>query len=341
MMPTTFPMSSYYHGVLTQFSEEELRSYAQIKRLFEWAQGDRAFKAHFEANMLSNEERQRLKAIGVEFEPEEMRLLWEKPDFIRQVEKQSGRSHFPDFPQEDLQKLEPYPLLKLWFRFISLRNMFQRYVVPNSIFPVPRIPRLDAWRTRRIAAVKSELGFYGHAIDHSMLAFELGDGCSIGCWFCAFAARKLTKNFEYVDNKEFFGDVLHQCVDLFGRDQSSRALLYYGTEPHDNPDYLRFVQDFTKITGYPSCTSTAVPTDAAWVRELLTFYRQGFHPWPRFSVLSKTMLFKIHELYSPEELRDVELSRLAHLAKTGSFCQMVGGPCASFWGRDSEYVVRI
>lgn len=85
------------------------------------------------------------------------------------------------------------------------------------------------------------------------------------------------------------------------------ALLYYGTEPHDNPHYLDFMKDYDDLTGGPLCTSTAAGTDAEWIRELIAYYRQGTHPWPRLSVLSKKMLFKIHELYTPEELRDVEL----------------------------------
>jgi hypothetical protein len=85
------------------------------------------------------------------------------------------------------------------------------------------------------------------------------------------------------------------------------ALPYYGTEPHDNPNYLDFLKDYKKITGYATCTSTAFPLDAEWLRSLIAFYREENQPWPRLSVLSKDMMYKIHETYTPDELRDVEL----------------------------------
>ncbi len=85
------------------------------------------------------------------------------------------------------------------------------------------------------------------------------------------------------------------------------ALLYYGTEPHDNPHYLDYIKDYGEITGEVVCTSTTAGTDAEWMRDLLAYYRQGNYPWPRLSVLSRGMMYKIHDLYSPDELRDVEL----------------------------------
>ncbi|MDR1885703.1 MAG: hypothetical protein LBQ56_05460, partial [Synergistaceae bacterium] len=80
-----------------------------------------------------------------------------------------------------------------------------------------------------------------------------------------------------------------------------------GTEPHDNPNYLDFIKDYKKITGYATCTSTAVPLDAEWLRSLIRFYREESQPWPRLSVLTKQMMYKIHDTYTPDELRDVEL----------------------------------
>ncbi len=43
------------------------------------------------------------------------------------------------------------------------------------------------------------------------------------------------------------------------------------------------------------------------MRELIGYYRQYALPWPRLSVLSRKMLQQIHDLYTPEELRDVQL----------------------------------
>ena len=296
---------SPYHRVLESFSAEELGHIIQLKRLFEWAEGDPEFGKHLDAGKPSPQELQRLKAVGISFDTNEVAQFRGNTDIIKQFSENFSRRQ-QIFSQRSAEKLKHYPLLELWLRFVERRIMLRRKF-SETIFRLPKHPKFDAWRMRRITAVRSELGFYGRQIDHPILAFELGDGCSIGCWFCAFAARKLTKNFDYPENREFFREIIRHCVNLFGREQTGGSLLYYGTEPHDNPHYLEFLKDFTGITGYPLATSTAVTTDVEWGRKLIAFYRQGPYPWPRFSVLSKAMLFKIHDLYSPEELRDVEL----------------------------------
>jgi hypothetical protein len=117
----------------------------------------------------------------------------------------------------------------------------------------------------------------------------------------------LTKNYDYADNREAFRHIIQTCVDLFGRDEASMTLLYYGTEPHDNPHYIDFMKEFREVTGNFVCTSTAVGNDPQWIRALIAYYREQSQPWPRMSVLSKGQMYKIHDLYSPEELRDVEL----------------------------------
>jgi radical SAM family RiPP maturation amino acid epimerase len=296
----------YYWKVFEPFSAAEIALIVQLKRFFEWVDGDPDFLRNVEANAVTSEQCERLRRIGITFDLNAIAMFWESPNAFRQYFENLQRGGQHELPGEILAQVKQYPLVDLWVRFVAQKNALYRKL-RQRLFRIPRNPQFDAWRMRRIAAVQSELGFFGHVIDHPILAFELGDGCSVGCWFCAFAARKLTQNFDYADNREFFRHIAQTCVDLFGADVASLALLYYGTEPHDNPHYLDFVKDYTAITGSPVCTSTAVPTDEQWLRELIAFYRQGPHPWPRLSVLSKAMLFKIHDLYSPEELRDVEL----------------------------------
>ncbi len=298
----------HYITVLEPFSETELDQISQLKRFFEWAQGDPDFSKSVDTGNLSPEYRARLKRIGVMFEPEELALLWESPELAKQYLTQCGCGCTvpATISEESVAAVKRYPLLELWARFSSRKNTIYRDL-RKQIFCVPQNPVFDAWRMRRIAAVRSELGFFGHFIDHPILAFELGDGCSVGCWFCAFAARKLTKNLDYAESADYFRQITQTCVDLFGKDQASMTLLYYGTEPHDNPNYLNYVKDFEAITGNTVCTSTTAGTDTKWMREMIEYYRHETHPWPRLSVLSKGMMYKIHESYSPQELRDVEL----------------------------------
>ena len=296
----------HYTNVLAPFSAEELALIVQLKRVFEWTQGDPDFRSSLESGEISSEYRDRLTRIGVTFELDEIALLWKTPELFGQVWETIQTRYRPEFPEETVKIVTQYPLLTLWFRYVLHRQTIYRAGCAHT-YRIPGQPRFDAWRLRRIAAVRNELGCFGQYLSHPILAFEFGDGCSVGCWFCAFATRKLTRNFDYPANREFFRRVAQHCVEIFGKKQANLALLYYGTEPHDNPHYLDMMKEYEEITGYPVCTSTAVVTDTGWLRDLIAYYRRGNYPWPRLSVLSKEMLFKIHDLYSPEELRDVEL----------------------------------
>ncbi len=294
-----------YRNVLQAFNPTEMALIVQLKRFFEWVNGDPGFRNSIETNTVSAENLSRLRKIGIHFDIDELSPLWEKPEVITEMMSGRGYPCLDNASGPATDELKKYPLLHLWFRYTSVYN--QNYNGRNVHFRVPRNPRFDLWRLRRIASARNELGHFGSTIDHPIFAFELSDGCSVGCWFCAFSTGKLKKYFDYNENRGLFTDVVNECVALFGKEETSTALLYYGTEPHDNPGYLDFVKDYERITGSPVCTSTAVPTDRDWVRALIAYYRKGNHPWPRLSVLTKKMLYDIHDLYTPEELRDVEL----------------------------------
>lgn len=302
------PQPNPYQVLLDSFTSEELSLVAQVKRFFEWYRGDPDFKAQVDAGSIAPENVARLRRIGVTFDLAEVGFLWEAPevweDFIRTGF--SSMSMQDDLPDDVARAVGQYPLLELWGRFF--RPFFARfYASRRNILEIPEVEPLNLWRHRQVAAARSELGYFGYQISYPLLAFELSDGCSIGCWFCGFATRKLRKVCDYSEHGGLFRQVVQTCVELFGKDQANSALLYYGTEPHDNPGYMEFMQDFEDITGKPPCTSTAVTTDTEWLRGLIAFYRRGPYAWPRLSVLSRTMMFKIHDLYSPDELRDVEL----------------------------------
>lgn len=297
-----------YQKLLDRFSSGEMARIVQLKRFFEWTAGDPAFRKQATTGDFSPDTRERLRRIGVTFDPEDLAILWKFPDEANRFILNCHARQEKALPDEVAQKIADFPLFALWGRYLATRNSFYRETRAMApLMRIPANPEFDAWRSRRIRSTQSELGHFGHSIDHPILAFELGDGCNVGCWFCAFATRKLTRNFEYDEHHDFFRQITQVCVDLFGRLETSMALLYYGTEPHDNPHYLDFVKDYNDITGFPVCTSTAVPTDPVWMRELIAFYRRFNSPWPRLSVLTRAMLLKIHDLYTPEELRDVEL----------------------------------
>lgn len=295
-----------YPELLGCFSEQELALISQLKRFFEWVQGDPGFCRYVDTGKYPPEILDRLKRIGISFDPDQLAILWKSPEPARQYIEKARHGCRHDLPQETLNEVRSYPLFQLWVRFISLKYVLEK-TLRQQILPVPGQPQFEAWRSRRISSARSELGFYGYTINHPVISIELSDGCSIGCWFCAFAAHKLKGILEYTEGNDFFRGVAESCVTLFGKKQAGTAMLYCGTEPHDNPSYIRFVKDYTEFTGFPPFTSTAVAHDTQWLRELIAFYRQGPYASLRLSVLSKSMLLKIHELYSPEELRDVDL----------------------------------
>jgi radical SAM family RiPP maturation amino acid epimerase len=294
-----------YEQVFSPFSGEEIAKIVMLKRVFEWVQGDKGFADAFSSGHFTDAQTVRLRQIGVTFDVKELAPLW------LDAEIQAELISCSEGDNESLSgaleaRLKNFPLLALWTRYTIRRNSLYRHS-RRAVFRVPGCPPFDAWRWRRILAARSELGYFGHYIDYPILAFELGDGCSVGCWFCAFSTQKLTRNLDYEKEGNFFREVAAACVSLFGAKEAAMALLYYGTEPHDNPHYLDFMKDYKKITGCATCTSTAVPLDAEWLRSLIRFYREDSLPWPRLSVLTKDMLYKIHDLYTPDELRDIEL----------------------------------
>lgn len=287
--------------VLEAFTQDELDQISQVKRFFECYDGDADFRASVNSGRFSDEQINRMQRIGIEFEPVEMSLLWENPDAVRDYLLQTGSGS----SQLQPSMLSNYPLLELWLRFAMRRKMQYRDICTHRS-PPSRSTRYLNWRSRRIASAESELGGFNHFIDHPTLAIELADGCSVQCWFCSFCAGKLKGVLDYEKNRAFFRDIVKACTDIFGQ-AAGLALLYYATEPYDNPGYIDYMKDFAEITGSDVCTSTAVCADKKWIDDLIAFYRPKNLPWPRLSVLSPGMLRKVHDNHTPQQLMHVNM----------------------------------
>jgi len=288
------------------FSQSEMTTIAQLKRLFECLEGDREFNTAVCANKITPEMSARLRRIKVFLDPAQFSFLWEIP------QETAGYSACLSLGMEDKllpeikEKAEKYPLLLLWGRYLQAMRTYRCSC--EAIQPdISQNPRLNAWRKRRMASAKSELGYYGMVISHPVWAFEVSEGCSVGCWFCSFATNKLKGVLDYSTQRDFFCDIVERCIALFGREAAGWALPYYRSEPHDNPDYLKYLQEFARLNGAVLCTSTAAGSDLTWARSLVDYYGNKALPWPRFSVLSTEMMEKIHEAFTPLELRDNQL----------------------------------
>ena len=141
-----------------------------------------------------------------------------------------------------------------------------------------------------------------------MIAFELSKGCTFGCWFCGISAASYEGHLPYDGaGRALWRDVLASAASLLGPAMQT-GTCYWATDPSDNPDYTRFLDDFREITGaLPQTTTAGAIRDVRWTREVLAQAATGPATPTRFSVLSNGMLRRIHETFAAEELLSVEL----------------------------------
>lgn len=178
----------------------------------------------------------------------------------------------------------------------------------TELFHLPRHRAFSAWRARRLAAAKSELGILDAELLSPAVAIELSEGCSLGCWFCAFAPRPLRGVLDHASERPLFLAMARACLEIIGPDIAPIMLLYHGSEPYDNPNYLDYLRDLEALTGHKVFTSTAVVEDADWVDALLDFYADDARSNLRLNMLSTDSLDWLHRHYSPEALAGVDLA---------------------------------
>ncbi len=278
-----------YRRIFSERSDEEVRTLARIKRFLERVMGDDRFRDALKQNV--EDPRAVAASIGVDLDPRLMRPLW-----------QHGYTHLR------FEKADPaYPLSIAWDRYIGQmlrhRDFLKSQACTNGVNP-----RFDAWRARQILRTSSECGLSGNAITHPLAAYELSDGCSVGCWFCGISADKFKGNFVYTkENAALWRGVQETMLELFGEAAKS-AFLYWATDPMDNPDYPRFLDDVWRITGYLPQTTTAAPLrDVARTRRVLAMFDDHGSITNRFSILTRTILERVHDEFTPDELMGVEL----------------------------------
>lgn len=172
----------------------------------------------------------------------------------------------------------------------------------------PSHPAFRAWRQRQILRCRSELGSaHGQAIVHHPVAFELNKGCSVGCWFCGVSAPKLGEVWDYAQNRDIWLQTLEVFKTLLGS-AAGQSVLYWATDPFDNPDYELFCRDFHHLFGvFPPTTTALAARYPERARGLLAQSRAAGCRSNRFSVLSLGQLRKIHDHFSDTDLLDVDL----------------------------------
>ena len=285
------------------FSPEELAQAAQIKRFSECLQADSTLRTSLSGGKgLSPEQEAWIRKIGIELQLEDVAFLWKHPLEVGAFVMFALKGREGELTEDVRAVVDKYPLLQLWGRYTQSRCCLDEFLEKWAAVESSH-DTFNAWRKRRIASAKSELGFFGMRIGHPVFAYELSAGCSVGCWFCSFATDKLSAVLDYPDRRDEVMGIVRQCSEIFGSDMAKMSLPYYRTEPHDKPHYIDFLKDFEKETGAVLCTSTAVCHDIEWVKKLLDYYQKRedgqVYYWPRLSILTADMLRKVHSSFTP------------------------------------------
>ena len=293
------------------FTPEEIANIVKIKRFSEYYQADVAMRNRFAKDEgFTSAEKKWLKKIGVDINLEDLAFFWKDPTETFVYVMCITKGWDDKITAEAQAAADKYPLLKLWAQWSKSRCNIRIFIKGLGNIESSDV-KFHAWRKRRMASAKSELGFFGIQIGHPAFAFELNRGCSVGCWFCSFATDKLTGTLDYPQNKEEVMNIIRQCGEMFGKDLIKMTLPYYRTEPHDNPHYIDFLKDFERETGGVLCTATACCNDTNWIGDLIEYYHKRedgqIYFWPRLSILSLGMLKKVHSSFTPLELKDVEM----------------------------------
>jgi radical SAM family RiPP maturation amino acid epimerase len=273
-----------------QAAAEYLKELANTKRLLELWELDDRFR-----DRMRQDPAGAAAEHGLEVDPEEVRLLWD-PEARRARRKvyDEGRP-VPDLPRP----------VQRHAAFVREKLVYAEEWLANSD---PADPAMTAWRNRQIERSCSQLGsFKGRSLVHVPVAIELAVGCSVGCWFCSVAAPSLSRKAVYAEVKGLWQEVLQAIHEVVGA-AARWGFCYWATDPLDNPDYAEFCCDFAEVFGrFPQTTTAIAWKDPERTRSLLKLSREKGCELNRFSILTLSILRKIHAAFRPEELLQVEL----------------------------------
>lgn len=285
----TSAATRHYRQIFDRRSPEDLRTLAHIKRFMERLTGDQQFRdALAEAK---DDPKAVAERYGIEIDPALLAPLW--------LGTHLKYRKSPEYGQ--------WPLAVMWDEYIG-EMLTHRDMLRDEGDMSEANPRFHAWRERQMARCSSELGGSAGSVTHPVVAFELSDGCTVGCWFCGLSADRYKGHFAYSDeNAALWRGILGVASEIMGP-AARTGFCYWATDPCDNPDYDRFLLDYYQITGALPQTTTAAPLkDEALTRRVLALFDKYRTVTNRFSVLTRKHLDKIHAAFTPEELIGVEM----------------------------------
>ncbi|MBZ6074821.1 radical SAM family RiPP maturation amino acid epimerase [Microvirga puerhi] len=285
----TTEATKHYRSIFERRTPDEMRTLAHIKRFMERLVADPGFRQALADN--PDDSKSVAERYGIGIDPNEMLPLYHRR-YLRYR-----------FTEEEAR----WPLAMAWDGY--MQDMFRHRDLLREEGSMEDIhPRFHAWRERQIRRSMSELGGSGPSITHPIVAFELSEGCTVGCWFCGLSAERFRGYFPYTEeNSGLWREMLETVHGMFGT-AARTGFCYWATDPCDNPDYDRFIADYYHITGALPQTTTAAPLkDPDLTRRILALFDKYRTVTNRFSVLTVKHLDKIHAAFTPEELMGVEL----------------------------------
>lgn len=273
--------------LLDKRTPAQLASIARIKRFHEWFQG--AGNADKTRTLLRSDNTGVLDMLSVRHDVNvrELRPIWDSSIGLSGIQKSQ------------------WPLVDMYVEWLQdgldFRARLRGFGSTRAHAPI-----YDNWRNRQITRLKTELPQANStALIYPILAFELSEGCSVGCSFCGLSASRLASNLDYATHGKLWREILVECVAIFGP-AAATMVCYWATEPLDNPHYVDYITDAWTTTGLLPPTTTATPLrDIAKTRELLSRAKSCGYGQPRFSVLSRRQLQEIHDAFTPDELLEV------------------------------------
>ncbi len=285
--------AKFYRSVWDRRDAAELHKLAHIKRFMECLTGDPEFRKKLGDN-IGGDLMSVAAEYGIDADPALMMPLF-------------STAHMKyRFSEEGAQ----WPLAQLWDAYMN--DILQHRNMLRELGDTSKAnPRFHAWRERQIARCYSELGSMAPAITHPVIALELSEGCSVGCWFCGISADRFKEYWPHTDeNAGLWREVLAEVADVFGTGAQT-GFCYWATDPSDNPDYPQFITDFHDIIGaLPQTTTAAAVKNAkniAWTREVLALFNKHRYVCNRFSLLTLKAMQQVHKEFTPEEIFGVEL----------------------------------
>lgn len=280
----------HYRQMFAARSPEQLRTLAHVKRFMERLCGDSAFRVALTED--SDGARAMLRRHGVDIDPVQVLPFWH-PQY-------AAHRFTPDCAK--------WPLAAAWDTYLNEMLQHRELYRAQGGEMKEVNPRFHAWRARQMARCGSELGGTAAALTHPIVAFELSEGCTVGCWFCGISADRFKGYYAYSeDHARLWREIIGIAHALFGPATHS-GFCYWATDPCDNPDYDRFLYDYYAVTGALPQTTTAAPLkDVALTRRVMALFDKYRSVTNRFSVLTLRQLDQIHATFTPEELMGVEL----------------------------------